>query len=172
MNKNVILYGLIAGFIASVGIASMAFGGTIDFENSMLVAYASMLLAFSLIFVAVKKQRDAQGGAITFGKAFVTGLYITLIASTIYVATWLVCYYFFIPDFMDQYAEFSLSQLRAEGASEAAIAAKQQEMEVFREFYKNPFFNILMTYTEILPIGLLLSLISAAVLKKKPQQLN
>ncbi|RZJ71842.1 MAG: DUF4199 domain-containing protein, partial [Flavobacterium sp.] len=143
MNKNVLVYGLIAGFIASVGIASMAFVDKIDFDNSMLVAYASMLLAFSLIFVAVKKQRDAQGGMITFGKALRTGLYITLIASTIYVATWMVCYYFFVPDFMAQYTEFAVSQLRAEGASETIIDAKHQEMEVFREFYKNPFFNIL-----------------------------
>ena len=74
-----------------------------DFESSMVLGYASMILAFSMIFVGIKNYRDRfNNGFVTFGKAFKIGLYITLIASTIYVLVWLIDYYLFIPDFLDK----------------------------------------------------------------------
>lgn len=101
MKKNVIVFGLIAGVIASVlMVISMArCSSDANFEHSMLIGYASMVLAFAFIFVGIKNYRDKyNNGSITFGKAFKTGLYISLIASTMYVITWLIDYYVFIPD--------------------------------------------------------------------------
>jgi hypothetical protein len=40
-------------------------------------------------------------------------------------------------------------------------------MEQFQEMYKNPFVKIGVTYMEILPVGLLVSLISAGLLRKR-----
>ena len=102
MKKIVVVNGLIAGLIvAAMFLITMGlYHKNGNFEGGMLVGYASMLLAFSLIFVAILRYRDKyNNGAVSFGKAFRIGLYITLIASTIYVATWLVDYYVFIPDF-------------------------------------------------------------------------
>ena len=128
-----------------------------------------MLLAFSLIFVGTKITRDKyNGGFISFGKAFRVGLFITLIAATIYVLVWLIDYYIFIPDFADKYAAQAVKKLQESGATAEAIAKKAKEMEDFSRMYKNPFFNTLITYSEIVPVGLLVSLISAFILKKKP----
>ena len=157
MKKIVIVNGLIAGVIvAAMFLITMGlYHKDGNFDGGMWVGYASMLLAFSLIFVAIIRYRDKyNNGIISFGKAFKIGFYITLIASTIYVVTWLVDYYVFIPDFADKYATAILDKLKASGASAAKIANQTKEMDSFKEMYKNPLLVILFTYLEILPVGL------------------
>jgi len=167
MKKIVLISGLLAGLISVLGFA-LNVTNVVDFSNGMLVGYASMIIGFSLIFVATVKYRDNHyGGSITFGRAFLIGLYITLIASSVYVVVWLITYYFFIPDYLDKYTQHYLEGLQADGASLKEITAASAEMESFKEMYKNPFLNALITYTEILPVGLAVSLISAAILQRK-----
>lgn len=171
MKKTIWICGLMAGIIStSLYIALMLLGraGDMDFENGMLYGYTLMILGFSLIFVATKTTRDKHnGGTISFGKAFRVGLYITLIASTVYVIVWLIDNYVFIPDFAEKYSAYMLQKLRASGASQEEITRQTAEMAKFGQMYKNPLFVILMTYIEILPVGLLISLISAWILKRK-----
>ena len=92
-----------------------------------------------------------------------------MIASTIYVLAWLVDYYLFVPDFMDKYAAFVLKEAKADGLSASEITEKTNEMESYKEMYKNPLLVVLLTYAEILPVGLIVSLISALILKRKKQ---
>lgn len=172
MKKTIIICGLIAGLISiSMFIGLMIVGHEDhDWENGMLYGYTLMLLGFSFIFVATKIIRDKyNGGIISFGQAFKVGFYITLIASTVYVVIWLIDYYFFMPDFMEQYSARALEKLKASGASAAKLAEEKASMDKFNKMYKNPFFNALLTYTEILPVGLIVSLISALLLRKKQQ---
>ena len=169
MKKLIIVFGLIAGAITSTWVLIYtSIGNPMDSEYGMYYGYASMILAFSLIFVAVKSFRDKHnGGTISFGKAFRIGLYITLIASTVYVVSWLINYFFFDPGFMDGYADKMIAKMKADNAPQAEIDAYAVKMKEFMVMYKNPFFNALMTYMEILPVGLIVSLISATILKKK-----
>jgi uncharacterized membrane protein len=171
MKKNVIVFGLIAGIIVSVlMVLSMArCYSDPNLEHSMLIGYASMVLAFSFIFVGVKNYRDKYNdGLITFGKAFKIGLYISLIASTIYVIVWLIDFYVFIPDFMDRYVAQALREAKANGASAAELAKMTKELATNQELYKNPVMVVLFTYMEILPVGILVSLVAALILKRKP----
>ncbi len=171
MKKTVITCGLIAGLISTslyIGLIILGKAGDIDLKNGMVYGYTLMILAFSFIFVGTRIVRDKyDGGTISFGKAFRVGLYITLIASTVYVIVWQIDNYFFIPDFAEKYSAHILGELKKSGASEAEIAKQTVAMARFREMYKNPVFVILMTYLEILPVGILVSLISAWVLKRK-----
>lgn len=170
MKKVVLVNGIIAGLIVStlMVLSTMYYKRTGEFENGMIYGYASMILAFIFIFVGVKTFRDKyNGGLISFGKAFKIGLLIALIASSFYVVTWLIEYFYFFTDFTEIYAADTLAKAKAAGASEAELAKQSAEMAKFGEMYKNPFFNAVMTYAEILPLGLLVSLISAFFLKKK-----
>ncbi|MBL7728595.1 MAG: DUF4199 domain-containing protein [Dinghuibacter sp.] len=173
MKKLILTYGLIAGAVVStIMLFTMNYisycNGNVDFETSMLIGYASMLLAFSLVFVGTRNYRNKyNNGIISFGKAFKTGILIVLVASTIYVAAWLVCYYFFMPDFMEQYAASAINKLKESGASQLEIDEKAKEMANFAKMYKRPVFNALITYAEILPVGLVVTLISSLVLKRK-----
>lgn len=166
MKKTVLLYGLLAGVISSIGFFFM--GSNMDFDKGMIYGFSSMIIAFSLIFVAIKTYRDKHnGGVITFGKAFQIGFVIVLIASTVYVFAWLYSLNYLFPDFPEKYSSYCIAQLRAKGATAADVTAKINEMNDFKESYKNPVMVILYTYMEILPLGIIVALITAAFLRKK-----
>ena len=173
MNKNIIIYGLIAGIVVSVLMLSSVnylshCEGNVDYDTSMLIGYASMLLAFSLVFVGIRNYRDKyNAGVISFGKAFKIGIMIVLIASTMYVVAWLIDYFYFIPDFAEKYSAHTLDKLKASGASQVEIDKQAKETANFVRMFKNPFINAMMTYVEILPVGLIVTLISSLILKRK-----
>lgn len=172
MKKIILIYGLIAGIVVAIPMlftASLCHADSnFDYSKSMLIGYASMIIAFSMIFVGIRSYRNSyNNGIISFGKAFQIGLFIALVASSIYVIGWLIEYYFFIPDFAEKYSAHEIEQLRAKGASATEIAEETRKMASFVSMYKNPLFVIMMTYAEILPVGLIVTLISALILKKK-----
>src|SRR4030095_4070040 len=173
MKKNIIIYGLIAGIVVSILMLSITnyishCKGNVDYATSMLIGYASMLIAFSLVFVGIHNYRDKYNeGVISFGKAFKIGSMIVLIASTIYVIAWLIDYFVFIPDFMEKFSAQELDKLKASGASQIEIDKQTKEMANFARMYKNPLFNAMMTYVEILPVGLIVTFISSLILKRK-----
>ena len=174
MKRTVLVFGLVAGLIVSAYMDfSMArFYQTQELKNGMIYGYAAMIIAFSFVFVGIKSYRDKYcGGVITFGRAFKTGLFITLVASTIYVITWLILLYGFMPDFMDRYAEHMINEAKAAGATAAQLTAKAKEVKVYQDLYKNPLFVVLFTYLEILPVGLVITAISALILKQKAARL-
>ena len=175
MKKNIIIYGLIAGIVVSI---LMLFStnyishveGKVDYNTSLLIGYASMLIAFSLVYVGIRNYRDKyNGGVISFGKAFKIGIMMVLIASTMYVVAWLIDYYFFSTDFMEKYSVAMLDKLKASGASQIEIDRETKEMASFVRMSKNPFFTAMMTYVEILPVGLIVTLISSLILKRKTE---
>lgn len=170
MKRIVLVFGSIAGvLIGAWTVASIAYCYSANnYEGSMLVGYAAMLLAFSLVFVGVKNYRDNHNsGVITFGKALQVGLAISLVASTIYVITWLIDYYVFVPDFMEKFSAHLLQKVKESGASAAEISSQAAELDSMKELYKNPVMVVLFTYLEILPVGIVVSIISALILKRK-----
>ena len=84
---------------------------------------------------------------------FTIGLFISLIASTMYVVVWEIDFAYFIPDFMEKYTAHMLKEAKASGVSSADIIKKTKEMADMTEMYKSPLFRIPMTYVEILPVG-------------------
>ena len=172
MKNRTLFFGLISGLIVTVvtliGMASLYDTDREGGVGSMVLGYTTMLVAFSLIFVSIKTYRDRNGGIISFGRAFRIGLTISLIASTMYVIGWMVEYYAFLPDFYDKCEIHQVAKLKAAGASLTIIHAKAQEYEQLKQMAQNPVVHALMTYLEILPVGLLVSLIAALILKRKP----
>ena len=167
MKKTVLKFGLISGVLAS---AMMA--GTLPFADkighSLLVGYATIVASFLLVYFGIRSYRNnVGGGKISFGRAFAVGICITLITCVFYVATWEIIYFFYMPDFMVKYSAAVIEKMRAAGATPAAIQAKTLELQKAAENYKNPLVNVAMTFIEPFPVGLLITLISAAVLRRK-----
>ena len=142
MKRIIIINGLIAGVIVSLMFAisyPLTHNGTLSNESSMVVGYISMVIALSLVFVGIKSYRDQhQKGVITFGRGFVVGILITLIASVMYASTWEIYYNTVASDFMEKYTTSYLEKMKQEGASDAEIAQQRTEMEEFGELYKKP----------------------------------
>ena len=169
MRKIVLVFGLISGAILSVlMMGSVVLADRIGLGHSLIVGYTSMVLAFLMTYFGIRSYRDnVSGGAVSFGRAFAVGICITIVASLCYVATWEFVYHRFYPDFMEKYAAAAMAKARASGATQAQLNAKSLEMDKMVVQYRNPFYRMAWTFIEAFPVGLLFTLVSAALLKRK-----
>lgn len=174
MKRTIWTFGLIAGAIMSaMMLATIPFADKIGFDASGIIGYATMVLAFLLVYFGILSYRDTvAGGTIGFGRAFTVGILITVVACACYVVTWEFIYYKITPDFADKYASNVVEKTRADGASQEKIDAKIAEMQHFKEMYENPFYNAALTFTEPFPVGLVIALVCAGILRKKPDELH
>lgn len=169
MFNRILVYGLIAGAIVG---APMFASVMILGENGphgalgLVIGFSTMFLAFSMIFLGVKRQRDVvQGGVIKFLPAFLMGLGISVVASVIYVLVWELSLTASGLDYGRLYAEGMVEAAKAKGASEVEIAAATEQAEAFAKQYANRAYRMPLTFTEIFPVGVIVSLISALLLR-------
>jgi len=170
MKKTIWTFGLIAGGILSaMMLITLPFEKQIGYDRAEVVGYATMVAAFLLIFFGVRSYRDnVGGGRVSFGRAVSVGLLITLVASSCYAATWEAMVYSGLEgDFFAKYQAYEIQKARESGASQTEIAKKQADNARFAELYKNPFIMFGMTILEPLPVGVILSLVSAGVLSRR-----
>ncbi len=167
MLRTILIFGAAAGLVVAVPMGLMiAFGDPTDTSQSPFAGYLIMVLALSLIFIGVKRFRDrALGGVIKFGPAFLTGLGISAVAGVIYVVGWEISLAATDFAFIDSYAASALEAARAKGASAAEIEKMTADMAKFRTDYANPLFRLPLTFVEIFPVGAVISLVSAALLR-------
>jgi hypothetical protein len=170
MSKIVIVYGLISGAIAAALMWILVMfvkDGGIDFDNGMFFGYATMIVALSLVFFGIKSYRDNSGGRVTFLKGLQVGILISLISAVCYAASWELYYRGSGQEFLEKYTAHYLDNMRKDGASEAEVEKVRVESEQFMELYKNFFIRFPITMVEILPVGIVVTLISAALLRKR-----
>jgi len=171
MKKIVIKYGIIAGLItAGLMLATMPLfvKGTVKMEHGLWIGYTGMVIALSLVFFGVKSFRDQHaGGKITFGEGFLIGLGITLIASLFYIIAWEITFSRSGEWFMQQWSTDEMDKLKTSGATAAELQVAKQKWNEFSQLYQNPLIRFGMTLMEIFPIGILISLFIAALLRKK-----
>ncbi len=170
MNKTILKYGLISGAIASALMLASAlyYHRTMDFKYGEVVGYAGILLSMLFVYFGTRNYRDRQEGEkFTFLKALEVSLLITLISCLCYVVTWMFVYEFIMPDFMDKFADHMVEQMKLSGAGEEQIRQTAAKMEEYKAIYRNPLKRFAFTFIEPLPVGLLVSLVSSVVLRKK-----
>src|SRR5208283_3570095 len=169
MKKTVLTFGLIAGIIISVLMdSSLLLANRIGSGHSMVLGYTMMVASFLLIYFGIRSYRDnTLAGQISFGRAFACGILIALISSVCYVVMWEVLYFNFMPHFMDSYFAAQILKVQSSGVDPATIAAKVAAIQHSAQLYQNPFVNMAYTFIEPLPVGLVMTLISAAILRRK-----
>ena len=171
MKNTILKYGVIGGITISILSTGMLMinKGEHNFENGQLIGYATMIIALSTVFLGIKSYRDnEQAGLITFGKAFKIGILITLIASMFYIIAWMLYFQFGDgQEMMSKYIEYSVEKMQAGGSVAEEISTKRTELEAFTEQYNNnALIRIGFTFIEIFPVGLIITLISAFILKR------
>ncbi|HEY6138041.1 MAG TPA: DUF4199 domain-containing protein [Thermoanaerobaculia bacterium] len=170
MKRTVLVFGLISGAISSAMMflyLPLINRGVINHDNGEVIGYTSIFLSFLLVFFGIRSYRESHGGTITFGRGVAVGILITLVSCVFYVASWEILYYKFMPDFGDKYAVHVVEKMRAKGASEQDIAAKKKQLEQFKAIWENPFLNAAMTFIEPFPVGLIVTLVSAGILRRR-----
>jgi hypothetical protein len=169
MKKTVLTFGLIAGVMISVLMDSaMLFANKIGAGHSMLLGYTMMVASFLLVYFGIRSYRDnTLAGQISFGRGFACGILITLITTVCYVATWEVLYFNFMPHFMDSYFAAQINRVQSSGLDPATASAQVAAILRSQRLYQNVFVNMAYTFMEPLPVGLIITLISAAVLRRK-----
>ncbi len=170
MKRTVLIFGLISGAISSLMMflyLPLINRGTINHSNGAVLGYTAIFLSFVLVFFGIRAYRENHGDAISFGRAFAVGILITLISSVIYAASWEVLYLNFMPDFMEKYATYTADTMRAKGASNAAIAEKAKQFQQLKKLYENPLTGAAVTMIEPFPVGLIVTLVSAGILRKR-----
>jgi hypothetical protein len=171
MRKIVLTAGLVSGGFLAAMMAVMIplhMSGRVGFEHGELIGFSTMILSFLSVFVGIRAYREDVGdGAISFGKAFKIGILITLIACAVYVVCWQIVYWGFFPDFLDKYQAHAIAKAREAGESVAAIRKMESDMASFAKLYANPLFNVAVTFLEVFPVGLIETLVSAAILRRR-----
>jgi hypothetical protein len=169
MKKTVLTFGLISGALsAGLMLATVPFAEKIGFEKGEIIGYTTIVASALLVFFGIRSYRqNVAGGRLTFGRGFAVGILITLISNFCYVAAWEVAYFKFMPDFADKYATHMVERAKASAASEEKIEKARREAQQFKEMYRNPVINVAMTFAEVFPIGLAVTLLSAAILRRK-----
>jgi len=162
MGRVILIYGAIAGAIVTA-IMLLSIGNGV---HSVVLGYLSMLVALSMVFVGVRQYRDkALGGTIHFSPALGLGLAISGVAGICYAAAWEIAQMFMKFDFADFYANLMAQNVRTAGGSPDEVAAASQRAADFLTLYSNPLFRVPMTFLEIFPVGVMVSLLSAALLR-------
>jgi hypothetical protein len=165
VKKHVLIFGIIPGLVW-ITLMILVLNGMYanpDMKTYDILGFTLMVLVFSLIFFGIREYRNKKlDGIISFGRAFKMGIFMTLVATAVYVIVWMFYYHLFAPDFLDVYADFVLRK-----ASPDEVAEKTKYLDTIRKWYENPFGIALITAIEVLPVGLIVTLISALILRKK-----
>jgi hypothetical protein len=169
MKKTVLTFGLISGAIsAAMMLGTLPFVDKIGFEKGEILGYTTIVLSALLVFFGVRSYREnVAGGRLTFSRGFAVGILITLISSACYVGTWELVYYKLMPGFAEKYAAHMVERAKASGASQQKVDETEGKAKQFKVMYDNPAINVAMTFMEVFPIGLVVTLASAGILRRK-----
>jgi hypothetical protein len=169
MKKTVLTFGLISGAVsAAMMLLTVPFADKIGFDKGEILGYATIVLSALLVFFGIRSYREnAGGGRLTFGRGVAVGVLIALISSACYVATWEIVYYKLMPDFAEKYSAHMVERAKASGASQQKMDEMVHQAAQFKQMYDNPAINVALTFAEVFPIGLVVTLVSAGILRKK-----
>src|SRR5262245_32428759 len=167
---RIISYGIIGALI----VGSLMYAGSLDFAKDghqsstggLVVGYLTQVIALTFVFLGVKAHRDnALGGVIKFFPALGIGLAISAIATLGWVISWEIVMGMTHFDITGMMKEQMVAQAQASGGGEAAVQKAITDAENFGKMYQNPLFRMPMSFMEMFPVGVLVSLISAAILR-------
>jgi hypothetical protein len=172
MKKTVLTFGLISGAVSiATMLTALPFEDKIGHGKAEILGYTIIVLSALLVFFGIRSYREnVGGGRQSFGRGFAVGILITLISSACYVGTWEIVYFKFMPDFAVKYGAQMVERAKASGATEQKIAEAEQQAREFKQAYDNPLINVAYTFMEGFPVYLVVTTVSAGILRKKVRE--
>lgn len=169
MKKTILrfgLYGVIT--ICALSILIWSLVDVVDNTTGEIIGYSTMVVSLLFVYFGIKHYRDKENnGIVTFGKALILGVLISLMASLAFGILDVIYVTFINPDFMTEYYEGMLEQAKSLPTDE--FEARKAELESEKEMFLNPFIHFLIMSMMVFIIGFIISLLSALVLQRKNQ---
>lgn len=168
MKKAILRYGLYgAASICILFLLSMLIGDNLSYSVQEIIGYASMVVSLSFVFFGIRHFRDKiNDGTVSFGKALLLGLAISLITALAFGVLDVVYIKYINPDFTEEYYARSLERLE-ETLPAAEFESERVKMESDKELFMNPVISFIVMSMTVLIIGFIISLLSAMVLQRK-----
>lgn len=171
MKSPILTYGLLAGVVVD----ALMFGPIVVFGErpgwlryAEIVGYSAMALSMTLAYFAMRHERARRGGFLSFSRGLGVGVGVTAIASLLFgLATY--AFYWIVGDRLPQKLwDRYVAQIRGSGADAASIARQLAEMEQMRSLFFSYAFQAALMFATLFLIGLAISLVSAALLRRPP----
>ena len=167
MKRSILRFGLYS--IITVSLLSLLIWsliGTTDNTFGEVIGYSSMVVSLLFVYFGIKHYRDRENnGIVSFGKALLIGILISLMASLAFGILDIIYVKFINPDFMTDYYNGMLEEAQSLPAGEFEI--RKAELESEKQMFSNPFMHLLIMSTMVFVIGFIISLISAMILQRK-----
>lgn len=171
MKNTVIRYGIYSAItICVLALAGWFLGKNLDYSIQEVIGYTGMVVSLLFVFFGIKHFRDKENnGTVSFGKALLIGVLISLIAALAFGILDVIYIKYINPDFMTEYYTHYVEELR-QTLSEADFKVEYEKLEAQKEMFSNTFLSFLLMAATVFIIGFIISLISALVLQRKPIQ--
>ncbi|UII77255.1 DUF4199 domain-containing protein [Flagellimonas sp. HMM57] len=168
MKKTVFKFGMYGAVaISALFLTSWLALSDLSFSTQEVLGYISIILSLCFVYFGIKSYRDTENnGKISFKKALIIGVLISLIVSIIFGILDVFYIKVINPDFTAEYYESSIETMKA-SLPKMEFEAKLAEMESQKALFANPLFSFAIMATTVFVIGFIISLISALILQRK-----
>ncbi|SEM05928.1 Protein of unknown function [Aquimarina amphilecti] len=171
MKNTVVRYGIYGAItICILFTLALTLGKSLSYSLQEVIGYASMVVSLIFVFFGIKHYRDTENnGAVSFGKALIIGLLISLFAAIAFGLLDVIYIKYINPDFSAEYYGHIIEEMRTT-LPEEEFKIKLSELETQKELFSSPLMNFLLMSTTVLIIGFIISLISGLILQRRPSQ--
>ncbi len=160
-NQVIIKFSIIYA-LANIGMALILYILEV-MDKSWMVSILSLAVNSAILFFAMKSRKnDTLGGFMSYGQGFGTGMLIMVFGGLITAVYTFVFYSYIDPEFINKTLEISRTEMLKKDMSDEQI---DQALEMSKKFM-SPVMMTVFAYLASLFIGLIISLILAAVIKK------
>ena len=165
-------YGLIGGLVLiAIGLVMQLSGlvdpTDLDKPTNKIANILNYVIFAALAVLAIKAYRDANGGFVTFGKAFTVGILTMLVVAAI-TLVWSYVYFALIePDLLEGIQDAAKEQMIDQRGMSEEDADQAMGM---MSWMWNPVMMSVMAALGTVFAGLIISLIVAAIMKKNPPE--
>ncbi len=171
MKNTVVRYGIYGAItICILFTLALTLGKGLSYSLQEVIGYTSMVVSLIFVYFGIKHYRDTENnGVVSFGKALIIGLLISLFAAIAFGLLDVIYIKYINPDFSAEYYGHIIEEMRTT-LPEEEFKIKLSELETQKELFSSPLINFLLMSATVLIIGFIISLISGLILQRKPSQ--
>ena len=139
-----------------------------NFDVREVVGWIGIVLSVVFVFFGLKYYRDKHnGGYLGFGEGLKLGLLIVLFPSVVFGLFNLFYIEVLDPDFLDKYYNYQVEKMR-NSVPAGEFEARLKDVQEDRKMFESSFVQFAVMFLSVFVVGLVVTIISTLVLKRRP----